>query len=228
MKELTTIQARLLALQDEAYRAFHKSLVPTLQQELIGVRVPQVRKLAKELAGTQESEAFLNEASPPVLRRKPAARDLAQRRKRILTASLSGIERFLPYVDNWAVCDAFSPKVFAKHPQEVLACIRRWLSSGRTYTIRFGVDMLMQFYLGDHFSPEQLRWVGTIESGEHYVNMARAWYFATALAKQQPDTLSYLLENRLDVWTHNKTIQKAIESYRISPELKTFLRTQKR
>ena len=215
MKELTTIQARLLALQDEAYRAFHKSLVPTLQQELIGVRVPQVRKLAKELAGTQESEAFLNELPHRFYEEN-------------LLRALSGIERFLPYVDNWAVCDAFSPKVFAKHPQEVLACIRRWLSSGKTYSIRFGVDMLMQFYLGDDFSPEQLRWVGAIGSSEHYVNMARAWYFATALAKQQPDTLSYLLENRLDVWTHNKTIQKAIESYRISPELKTFLRTQKR
>lgn len=134
----------------------------------------------------------------------------------------------MPYVDNWAVCDAFRPKVFAKHPQEVLACIRRWLSSGETYTIRFGVDMLMQFYLGDEFAPEQLRWVGAIESNEYYVNMARAWYYATALTKQQPDALSYLLENRLDVWTHNKTIQKSIESYRISPELKAFLRAQKR
>ena len=227
MKELTTIQARLLALQDEAYRAFHKSLVPTLQQELIGVRVPQVRKLAKELAGTQESEAFLNEL-PHRFYEENLLHAIWLSAEKDFDRALSGIERFLPYVDNWAVCDAFSPKVFAKHPQEVLACIRRWLSSGRTYTIRFGVDMLMLFYLGDHFSPEQLRWVGTIESGEHYVNMARAWYFATALAKQQPDTLSYLLENRLDVWTHNKTIQKAIESYRISPELKTFLRTQKR
>ena len=122
------------------------------------------------------------------------------------------------------ICATFSPKVFAKHPQEVLACIRRWLSSGRTYTIRFGVDMLMQFYLGDHFSPEQLRWVGTIESGEYYVNMARAWYFATALAKQPDDTLPYLTERRLDVWTHNKAIQKAVESYRIPPELKQHLR----
>lgn len=187
MKELTTIQARLLALQDEAYRAFHKSLVPTLQQELIGVRVPQVRKLAKELAGTQESEAFLNEL-PHRFYEENLLHAIWLSAEKDFDRALSGIERFLPYVDNWAVCDAFSPKVFAKHPQEVLACIRRWLSSGRTYTIRFGVDMLMQFYLGDHFSPE--RCAGSEQSNQ--VSIMLTWrvrgYFATALAKQQPDT----------------------------------------
>ena len=122
MKELTTIQARLLALQDEAYRAFHKSLVPTLQQELIGVRVPQVRKLAKELAGTQESEAFLNEL-PHRFYEENLLHAIWLSAEKDFDRALSGIERFLPYVDNWAVCDAFSPKVFAKHPQEVLACI---------------------------------------------------------------------------------------------------------
>ena len=225
MKELTTIQARLLALQDEAYRAFHKRLVPTLQQELIGVRVPQVRKLAKELAGTQESEAFLNELPHRFYEENLLHAILLSGEKDFDTA-LSGIEAFLPFVDNWAVCDAFSPKVFAKHPQAVLAQIPRWLSSGSVYTIRFGTNTLMNYFLGDSFAPEQLRMVGDIESGEYYVNMGRAWYFATALAKQA--TLSYLLENELDVWTHNKTIQKACESYRISPELKALLRTKKR
>lgn len=227
MKELTAIQARLLAMQDEAYRAFHKSLIPTLQQELIGVRVPQVRTLAKALAGTQEAEAFLNDL-PHRFYEENLLHAIWLSAEKDFDRALSGIERFLPYVDNWAVCDAFSPKVFAKHPQEVLACIRRWLSSSETYTIRFGVDMLMQFYLEDCFFPEQLRWVGEITSDEYYVNMARAWYYATALAKQQSAALSYLLENRLDVWTHNKSIRKAIESYRISPELKAFLRTRKR
>lgn len=227
MKELTAIQARLLAMQDEAYRAFHKSLIPTLQQELIGVRVPQVRTLAKALAGTQEAEAFLNDL-PHRFYEENLLHAIWLSAEKDFDRALSGIERFLPYVDNWAVCDAFSPKVFAKHPQEVLACIRRWLSSSETYTIRFGVDMLMQFYLEDCFFPEQLRWVGEITSDEYYVNMARAWYYATALVKQQSAALSYLLENRLDVWTHNKTIRKAIESYRISPELKAFLRTRKR
>lgn len=226
MKELTTIQARLLALQDEAYRAFHKSLVPTLQQELIGVRVPQVRKLAKELAGTQESEAFLNEL-PHRFYEENLLHAIWLSAEKDFDRALSGIERFLPYVDNWAVCDAFtrrssqsirrrfSPASAAgSHRQDLHHPLRRRHA-----------DAVLS---GRSFLPEQLRWVGTIESGEYYVNMARAWYFATALAKQQPDTLSYLLENRLDVWTHNKTIQKAIESYRISPELKTFLRTQKR
>ena len=227
MKELTAIQARLLAMQDEAYRAFHKSLIPTLQQELIGVRVPQVRTLAKALAGTQEAEAFLNDL-PHRFYEENLLHAIWLSAEKDFDRALSGIERFLPYVDNWAVCDAFSPKVFAKHPQEVLACIRRCLSSSETYTIRFGVDMLMQFYLEDCFFPEQLRWVGEITSDEYYVNMARAWYYATALVKQQSTALSYLLENRLDVWTHNKSIRKAIESYRISPELKAFLRTRKR
>lgn len=226
MKELTTIQARLLALQDEAYRAFHKSLVPTLRQELIGVRVPQVRTLAKALAGTQESEAFLNEL-PHRFYEENLLHAIWLSAEKDFDRALSGIERFLPYVDNWAVCDAFSPKVFAKHPQEVLACIRRWLSSGRTYTIRFGVDMLMQFYLGDHFSPEQLRWVGAIGSSEYYVNMARAWYFATALAKRYEETLPLFEEKRLDAWVHNKAIQKAAESFRVTNGHKAYLRTLK-
>lgn len=227
MNELTSIQSRLLSMQDEAYRDFHKSLIPTLSQELIGVRVPQVRRLAKELSKAPEKDAFLKTLPHRFYEENLLHAILLSGEKDFDTA-LSGIEAFLPFVDNWAVCDAFSPKVFAKHPQAVLAQIPRWLSSGSVYTIRFGTNTLMNYFLGDSFAPEQLRIVGKIESGEHYVNMGRAWYFATALAKQEAATLSYLLENELDVWTHNKTIQKACESYRISPELKALLRTKKR
>ena len=223
MKELTTIQARLLALQDEAYRAFHKSLVPTLQQELIGVRVPQVRKLAKELAGTQESEAFLNEL-PHRFYEENLLHAIWLSAEKDFDRALSGIERFLPYVDNWAVCDSFSPKVFAQHKPELLTAIRRWLGSDQVYTVRYGIGMLMRYYLDDAFSPEYLAWAAAVHSEEYYVNMMRAWYFATALAKQPAAALPWLTEKRLDVWTHNKTIQKAVESYRIPPEQKQALR----
>ena len=227
MKELTEIQSRLMQMQDMKYRDFHKSLIPTLSQELIGVRVPQVRKLARELSKSSEKDAFLK-TLPHRFYEENLLHAIVLSGEKDFDAALCGIDRFLPYVDNWAVCDAFSPKIFAKHPQEILKRIPRWLSSGEVYTIRFGTNMLMQFYLGDHFAPEQLRWAGRIASEEYYVNMGRAWYFATALAKQESQTLSYLLENELDVWTHNKTIQKACESYRISPELKALLRTKKR
>lgn len=227
LNDLTTIQARLFALQDTAYRAFHQALVPGLTTELIGVRVPQVRKLARELRGSAQAAAFLS-ALPHRFYEENLLHALLLSLEKDFETALSGTERFLPYVDNWAVCDCFCPKVFAKYPQQLTAHIRRWLSSDKTYTVRFAVDMLMQFYLAENFSPDQLQWVGEIVSDEYYINMARAWYFATALAKQQPDTLSYFMENRLDVWTHNKTIQKAIESKRIPDELKAFLRTKKR
>ena len=227
MNEFTQIQSRLLSMQDTAYREFHKSLIPTLQAELIGVRVPQVRKLARELSRSAEKDAFLK-TLPHRFYEENLLHAILLSGEKELDAALSSVDAFLPYVDNWAVCDAFSPKVFARHPQAVLAQIPRWLSSGETYTIRFGTNTLMSFFLGEHFAPAQLRMVGKIQSSEYYVNMGRAWYFATALSKQETQTLSYLLENELDVWTHNKTIQKACESYRISPELKALLRTKKR
>ena len=227
MNELTEIQSRLFSMQDTAYREFHKTLVPTLQTELIGVRVPQVRKLARELSRSAEKDAFLN-VLPHRFYEENLLHAILLSGEKDFDAVRAGVEAFLPYVDNWAVCDVFSPKVFAKYPQAVLAQVPRWLSSGETYTIRFGTNTLMNFFLGEHFAPEQLRMVGKIQSDEYYVNMGRAWYFATALAKQESETLSYLLENELDVWTHNKTIQKACESYRISPEFKALLRTKKR
>ena len=154
-----------MALQDTKYRAFHASLVPGLPTELIGVRVPQVRKLSKALRGTPEASVFL-QTLPHRFYEENLLHAILLSSEPDFVKALSGIEAFLPYVDNWAVCDAFSPKVFAKHPQEVLERIPRWLSSGRPYTIRFGIDMLMQFYLGDQFAPEHLAWVGEILSGE--------------------------------------------------------------
>ena len=179
MPEVDMIRAQLFALQDKEYQVFYSRLMPTLPPEtVIGVRVPLLRKLAKQLADTPEAE------------------------------------------DNWAVCDCFSPKVFAQHKPELLPAIRRWLGSDQVYTVRYGIGMLMRYYLDDAFRPEYLAWVAAVHSEEYYVNMMRAWYFATALAKQPAAALPWLTEKRLDVWTHNKTIQKAVESRRIPPEQK--------
>ena len=139
--------------------------------------------------------------------------------------ALAATERFLPYVDNWAVCDCFSPKVFAQHKPELLPAIRRWLGSDQVYTVRYGIGMLMRYYLDDAFRPEYLAWVAAVHSEEYYVNMMIAWYLATALAKQWDATIPYLEERKLSPWVHRKTIQKAVESYRITEEQKVYLKT---
>ena len=207
--EAEIIRAQLFALRDEAYRTFHSALMPTVPPEtVIGVRVPALRKLAKQLAGTAQAEvhAFLIEL----------IRDYDR--------ALAETEAFLPYINNWATCDCFCPKVFAKHKKELLVPIRRWLDSGEVYTVRYGMEMLMRYYLDDAFRPEYLEWVADVHSTEYYINMMRAWYFATALAKQPDAALPWLTEKRLDLWTHNKAIQKAVESRRIPPGMKQLLR----
>ena len=143
-------------------------------------------------------------------------------------ACMEALEVFLPYIDNWAVCDSLSPKVFGKHKTELLQKIRLWILSGHTYTCRFGMGMLMRWFLDEDFRPEYLEMPAAVRSEKYYVNMMTAWFFATALAKQWDAAIPYLEQNRLDVWTHNKTIQKARESYRITPEQKEYLKTLKR
>ena len=140
---------------------------------------------------------------------------------------IAALDAFLPYVDNWATCDLMSPKIFKKHLPELREQIQVWMASSHTYTIRFGIEMLMTFYLDEQFQPEYLDWVADVHSEEYYVNMMIAWYFATALAKQYDAALPYLQEHRLEPWTHNKAIQKAIESYRITDEQKAYLRSLK-
>lgn len=178
------------------------------------VQVPLLRKLAKQLADTPEAEVFLQEL-PHFYYEENALHAFLLESVRDYGTALAATERFLPYVDNWAVCDCFSPKVFAQHKPELLPAIRRWLGSDQVYTVRYGIGMLMRYYLDDAFRPEYLAWVAAVHSEEYYVNMMRAWYFATALAKQPAAALPWLTEKRLDVWTHNKTIQKAVESRRI-------------
>lgn len=218
------IQTELWELQDMGYRDFQAKLIPTMALEnIIGVRTPQVRKLAKKWAKDPQIGEFLAQL-PHRYYDENNLHAFIVEQFRDYEECLRQTELFLPYVDNWATCDMMAPKVFAKHTEELLEPIRRWIASGETYTVRFGVGMLMRFYLDEAFRPEYPEWVAGICSEEYYVNMMRAWYFATALAKQYAGTVLFLEEKRLDVWTHNKAIQKACESLRITAEQKLYLR----
>lgn len=221
---LNVISEELFALQDTEYQTFQSKLMPTIPPEtVIGVRTPLLRKRAKELAGTPQAESFLHDLPHRYYEENNLHAFLIEQIRDYDTA-LAETERFLPYINNWATCDCFCPKVFAKHKEELLISIRRWLGSDQTYTVRYAMGMLMRYYLDEDFQPEYLAWVAGVHSEEYYLNMMRAWYFATALAKQPDAALPWLTDRRLDVWTHNKTIQKAAESYRISPEMKQQLR----
>ena len=222
------IRTRLFALQDREYQAFNAKLLPTLPSEkIIGVRMPLLRKLTAEYRGTETAAAFLSDL-PHQYCEENHLHGLLICGLRGYDETVAALEDFLPCVDNWATCDLLSPRAFRSHPDALPGQIRLWLDSGRTYTIRFALGMLMQFYLDDHFAPQWLDWAAAVQSEEYYVNMMVAWYFATALAKQPEATLPVLETNRLSPWVHNKTIQKAIESYRISPEQKAYLRTLRR
>ena len=222
------IRKELFGLQDSKYRDFQSKLIPNIGPEtMIGVRTPQLRKLAADLGKREDIGVFLDDLPHRYF-------DENQLHAFIISGirdfgkCISEVERFLPYVDNWATCDQMSPKVFRKHRPELLEHIRVWIRSNRTYTVRFATGMLMEHFLEEDFEPEYPDMVSQIRSDEYYVNMMTAWYFATALAKQYDRILPYLQENRLDPWTHNKTIRKAVESYRITPEQKTYLRSLRR
>lgn len=224
----TSIQPCLFALRDEKNAAFVAKLIPNIPPEtILGVRTPALRKLARELWKSGDPAPFMA-ALPHAYFEENGLHAFFLEQIKDFDECLAGVERFLPWVDNWATCDSMSPPVFRKHREELLPPVRRWLASGQTYTIRYGIKLLMDHFLDGDFQPEYLHTVSVIESEEYYVNMMRAWYFATALAKQWESTLPYLQEERLDAWTHNKTIQKAVESYRISPEQKQLLRGLRR
>ncbi|MDO5400063.1 MAG: DNA alkylation repair protein [Eubacteriales bacterium] len=225
---MTEIQNLLFAARDPGYREFHARLMPTIDLErIIGVRIPSLRRMAKELAGTTPAAAFL-EALPHEYYEENNLHGFLIGELRDFSACLAQVERFLPYVDNWATCDSLRPKCFGKHKQELLPHIQRWLAAGEPYTVRFAMEMLMVHFLDGDFSPAYPDWVAAVESSEYYVNMMAAWYFATALAKQWEAVIPYLEQNRLAPWVHNKTIQKAVESYRITGEQKEYLRKLRR
>lgn len=225
---MTSIQQELFALQDTGYRDFHARLIPTVPKEsIIGVRTPALRKLAKAFAKTPEAEAFLLDLPHTYYEENNLHAFLLETR-RDYAQLIEELNRFLPYVDNWATCDMMSPKLFKKHLPELYQQIPLWLQSQDVYTVRFAIGMLMQHYLDEAFLPEYPAVVAAVQSEEYYINMMIAWYFSTALAKQYDAVLPYLLQHRLSPWVHNKTIQKAVESNRIPKETKQYLRTLKR
>ena len=224
---MTEIQKRLFELQDEKYRDFQVKLIPTVDPAtVIGVRTPELRKLAKELSKRDDIDAFL-ETLPHDHFDENQLHAFILSGMKDFTKCMTGVCGFLPFIDNWATCDQLSPKVFGKNKAELLAYINEWLQSDETYTIRFAAGMLMEHFLDDDFDIKYPEMVAGIESDEYYVNMMRAWYFATALAKQYVSVISFIEEKRLDKWTHNKTIQKSVESYRITPEQKAYLKSLK-
>ena len=220
----TDITAQLFALQDKGYADFQSKLLPTIPREtIIGVRTPELRKMAKQVCKTPAAQAFMHTLPHRYFDENQLHAFILSEEKDF-NACLAELEQFLPCVDNWATCDQLSPKCFKKHTQELLPHIRKWMASEHTYTIRFGMGMLMRYYLDEAFRPEYLQWVASIKSEEYYIRMMQAWFFATALAKQWSTTLPYIGQHRLHPWTHNKAIQKAIESYRITDEQKEILR----
>ena len=221
------IRKELFLLQDVQYRDFQAKLIPNVPAEsMIGVRTPALRSLAKQLAKQEEISVFLRELPHRYFDENQLHAFILSEWKDYARC-MEGVRRFLPFVDNWATCDQLSPKVFRKHRPELLESIREWLSSGQTYTLRFAVGMLMEHFLDEDFDPVYPEMVARIRSEEYYVNMMVAWYFATALAKQYDAVLPYIEDRRLDSWTHNRTIQKAVESYRITEDRKTVLKSMR-
>ena len=221
------LEKELFELQDLKYKEFHQKLMPTVNPDkVIGIRTPVLRKFAKEFSKREEAESFIKNL-PHKYYEEDNLHAFLLEEIRDYETLIEELNKFLPFVDNWATCDMMRPKILKLHKTELLEDIKKWLNSEDTYTIRFAVNCLMNYYLEEDFKPEYLEWVKNIESEEYYINMVRAWYFATALAKQYDETVKILENNALDKWTHNKTIQKAIESYRITDEQKIMLKSLK-
>ena len=218
------ITNELFKMQDEKYRDFNSKLIPTVDKEsMIGVRTPELRKYAKQLVKREDVGEFLHSVPHKYF-------DENQLHAFILAeikdfgVCLEEVKNFLPYIDNWATCDQLSPKVFKKYRKELLLHIKEWINSDKTYTVRFGIGMLMEHFLDEEFDFTYPEMVAEIRSEEYYINMMTAWYFATALAKQYEKVLPFIENKKLDTWTHNKAIQKAVESYSITDEQKTYLK----
>lgn len=221
---MNQIQKLLFEQQDQTYQAFQSKLIPEIAPEtVIGVRTPILRKMAKEFEASQRDE-FLSEL-PHTYFEENQLHGFILSELKSFEECVDKLEKFLPYVDNWATCDQTSPKVFKKNKEKLLRYIQKWLKSSHTYTVRFGIGMLMQHFLEEDFQPEYLQMVTSVYSEEYYINMEIAWYMATALAKQWDAAIPYLEESVMEKWTHNKTISKAVDSYRITKEQKDYLRT---
>ena len=222
------IRVELSNLQDLKYRDLQITTIPSVVPERItGVRTPKLRALAKELSKREDISLFLEDL-PHKLFEEDQLHAFILSGMKDAEECIRLVDKFLPYVDNWATCDQMSPRVFKKNKKLLLEYVNTWIKSDKTYVKRFAIGMLMEHFLDEDFKPSYLAKVAKIRSDEYYVNMMIAWYFATALAKQYDQTLPFIEEQKLDKWTHNKSIQKAVESYRITPEQKEYLKTLRR
>lgn len=221
------ITAELFRLKDEEYAALQAKIIPSLDpSRIIGVRTPALRSFARDLSKDVDADAFLA-CLPHRYFDEDQLHAFVISLEKDFDKCIEKVETFLPYIDNWATCDQLSPKVFKKEPERLLPYIHQWIASDKTYTVRFAIGMLMEHFLDDRFRPEYADMAASVRSEEYYVKMMVSWYFATALAKQYDLVVPYLEDRRLDDWIHNKAIQKSVESYRISPEQKAYLKTLK-
>ena len=224
MKNITD---KLFKLQDKKYQELQYKIIPNIDNStIIGVRTPEIKKLAKEVF-KEDYKSFLEELPHKYFDENQLHAFIISEIKDF-NECIDYINKFLPYIDNWATCDTLIPKAFKKNTDKLIIEVKKWIKSKEDYTIRYGIGTLMRFYLNDEFKEEYLELVSKIKSNEYYVNMMIAWYFATALAKQYDSTIEYIESNKLDTWVHNKTIQKAVESYRITDKQKNYLKTLKR
>ena len=223
----TDLHKELKKLQDEKYHDMQVKIIPTVKPEsIIGVRTPELKAMAKEILKSGDYKDFLNDLPHKYFEENQLHAFILSGMKDA-DECFEELEKFLPYVDNWATCDQMSPKIFKKHKDELLKRVKVWIASDEPYTIRFGVGMLMEHFLDDDFDAKYPAMVAKLRSDEYYVNMMIAWYFATALAKQYDTIIPYIEKKKLDKWTHNKAIQKSVESYRITDEQKAYLKTLK-
>ena len=225
---MNCIEKRLFNLKDEGYKAFHGKLMPTVPEDkIIGVRIPLLRKLAKELSGPDEAKTFLGKLPHKYYEEDNLHAFLIEGIKDF-DECIKAVDALLPFIDNWATCDSLRPPCFKKNKEKLIVKIKEWITSGKTYVVRFAIVSLMTYFLDECYKKEYSDWVKNASNGEYYVDMAVSWYFATALSKHFDETLSYIKDGVLSDFVHNKTIQKAIESYRITTEQKEYLKTLKR
>lgn len=224
---MTAIQEKLFELQDLKYRDFHSKLMPTVcKDKIIGVRVPQLRKLAKELNKSELKTDFLN-TLPHEYYEEDNLHGFLIEQIKDFNDCVSALDNFLLYVDNWATCDMMTPKVLSINPEKLYEKIDGWAKSKHTYTVRFAIVILMKFFMDEHLDKKHLNLLLSIKSDEYYINMAIAWYLATALSSRWDLVIPYIENQKFSKWVHNKAIQKANESYRITKDQKEYLKTLK-
>ena len=220
-----TVIDRLMEVKDEEYKEFQAKLVPNISPDLIiGVRTPEMRRIAKEVFASDEMDSFLKEL-PHKYYEENLVHFFILAMIKDFDTCVNLVEEFLPYVDCWPVSDQATPKSFKKNHDRLLPYIKNWIASDHVYTARFGMRMLMNEYLGEDFKKEYLNLVASKKGDDYYLKMMVAWYFATALAKQYDEAVKYIEERRLDEWVHKKAIQKAVESYRVTDEHKEYLKS---